>query len=318
MSRARWWLALLVAAAAIFTRPAGAQTSAPPKPGVPPESGVDEARALADRGYELFTQGDYAEAIALFEQAEKLSHSPVILSFIAQSYELLAKLIEARNYYARIVAEQLGEDSPEDFIKAQRRARRQVPLLERRIPRLLLRVTGAPGERISIFLDGVPLTPTPPGKTMEVNPGRRALRFEREGLPPVIRAFTATERQIAEIDVVFATKRVEVPVVPKDPVPRWLLPASLFAVSFAGSAVSLVTMGVYFDRAADLKSRCPENRCPPELEGERDTISAIGIASMVSFGIGAAAAGAGTLLIFYGPDRRTSVSIAPFGIRGSF
>ena len=118
-----------------------------------------------------------------------------------------------------------------------------------------------------------------------------------------------------QIDVVFATKEVDVPVVPKEPVPRWLLPASAFALSFAGSAVSLVTMGVYFDRAADLKARCPENRCAPELEGERDTISAIGIASMVSFGVGAAAAAAGTVLIFYGPGRPAgngvSLELAP-------
>ena len=57
---------------------------------------IEEAKALADKGYASFKNGDYDEAIALFQQAEALSHSPVILSFIAQSYEALGKLIEGR------------------------------------------------------------------------------------------------------------------------------------------------------------------------------------------------------------------------------
>src|SRR5262245_45487621 len=121
--RARWGatFVLLATAAAAFGQPppgagsavaslGSAERSVPPGPAGDPR--LEEARALADRGYELFIQGDYVEAIALFEQAEKLSHSPVILSFIAQSYEALGKLIEARDHYAQIVAEDLGDNAP--------------------------------------------------------------------------------------------------------------------------------------------------------------------------------------------------------------
>jgi hypothetical protein len=125
--------------------------------------------------------------------------------------------------------------------------------------------------------------------------------------------------------VVFATRVEEVPLKEKESVARWLLPTAAFAVSFAASTVSVVTMALYFDGAADLKERCPENRCEPELEPERDALSAMGIASMTSFAIGAAAAAAGVVLIFYGPGAKdragknhVRLELAPFMLRGQF
>jgi hypothetical protein len=285
----------------------------------------EEARALADRGFEAFTQGDYAEAIALFQQAEKLSHSPVVLSFLAQSYEVLGRLLEARSEYERIIADELGEDAPVDFVKAQRRARRQLPLLEQRIPRLLLQIRGAPAHEVKVWLDGQVLASSKLGTSIAVNPGKRTLVLERKGHQPVERIFNASERQISEVDVVFTAREMEVPVGTANDTLRWLLPSMAYGVAFAGSTASIVMTALYFDGAGDLKDRCPENRCAPELEPERDRLSALGTASLVTFAVGVAAGVGGTLLVLFGPKadapdpNGVSLELAPpLGLRARF
>jgi len=164
---------------------------------------IEEARALADKGYASFQSGDYEEAIALFQQAEALSHSPVILSFIAQSYEALGKLIEAEQQYTQIVAEELAPDAPEDFVTAQQRARRLVPLLRRRLPRVQVRIDGVPLQSVAVELDGRKLTNDGLTRPIVVSPGERIVLVNAAGREPVTRRVTAAERQVSIVDVMF-------------------------------------------------------------------------------------------------------------------
>jgi tetratricopeptide (TPR) repeat protein len=293
---------------------------------------IQEARGLADRGYALFKQGDYAEAIGLFKQAERLSHSPVILSFIAQSYEALGELIEAQQQYARIINEELGDDSSEDFREAQRRARRQLPMLVRRIPRLLLRVSGVKEDDLEVELDGSTLPSGQLDRLLAINPGRHRLVVHAPEREPILRTFKASERQQSEIDVMFAPAPALSPTPAEEPKPAdlsWLPPSLGFAVGGAALTVSVVTAAIYFDRAAALKERCPDNRCPEQLEVERDNISMLGTVSLASFGVGALGVGAGTLLLFLRDDEGVADKVAgttitarvgPFalGIEGRF
>lgn len=269
------------------------------------ESARREAAELANRGYEKFTRGDYDEAIALFEQAEKLSHSPVILSFIAQSHEKLGRLIEAQQEYARVVNETLEEDAPEDFIKAQRQARRQVPILERRIPRLVMRISGVPPEQVRVTLDGEVLAAGELGKVLRVNPGSRRVVLEVVGQEPIERTIRATERQLTDVDLLLATRVVE-QAIPAyvEPAPTWVPPAIAYGVGLAGLTLGITAGALYLARSDALRDRCPNDRCAPELQGEKNAIDSIGIASAVGLSIGAVGAAVGTVLVLvdYGDD----------------
>ncbi len=293
---------------------------------------IQEAKGLADRGYALFKQGDYAQAVALFEQAERLSHSPVILSFIAQSFESLGELIEAQQQYARIINEDLDETASEDFREAQRRARRQLPLLVRRIPRLVLRVTGVREDDLEIELDGHTMPSSQLDRLIAINPGRHRLVVHAPQREPIFRTFKVSERQQSEIDVMFAPAPAPALTLVDRSQPAdlsWLPPSLGFAAGGAALTVSVVSAAIYFDRAAALKDRCPDNRCPEELEVERDNISMLGTLSLVSFGVGALGVGAGTLLLLLGEDDKETERVAattltaqvgPFGagVAGSF
>ena len=279
-------------------QPRAAQPAAGPSRAADPAA-VDAAIELANRGYELFMAGDYDEAIALFEQAEKLSHSPVILSFIAQSHEALGRLIEAKAQYDQIVGEQLGAAAPEDFRNAQQRARRLLPQLIRRIPKVQLRLSGITVEEVRVELDGLPLTKTQLFVPVAVNPGQHRMVIYPPGLPPVVRTFTAIERQVSDVDLVFGTRDVTTVVRERYRDISWLPPSLAFAIGFAASNVSVISAAVYFTRAEDLKAQCPNDRCAPELESERDTISSIGDVSMAAFGVALAGAAAGGVLMFF-------------------
>jgi hypothetical protein len=277
-----------------------------------------EARELANRAYERFTSGDYAESIGLFQQAEMLSHSPVILSFIAQAYDKLGNLIEARTYYARIVNERLAPDAPEDFRKAQRTARREVPLLQRRIPRLQLRISGVAADEFDVSLDGTKLTLADLGGPIEVNPGTRRLVLRIEGTPPIERSVTATERQVTDVDLVLATREVGAePPPPPPPDYGWVGPVIGYGVGLAGLTLGLTAGGLYLSRSSNLRDRCPANRCSPELIGEKETLDSLGIASVVGFGFAAAGVAVGTTLLLVGEgesDGDVVVMLHPSGV----
>lgn len=262
------------------------------------ESARAEAAELANRGYAKFTRGDYDEAIALFEQAEKLSHSPVILSFIAQSHEKLGRLIEAQRQYARVVNEKLDEDAPEDFVKAQRQARRQVPILERRIPRVVMRISGVPQQQVTVTLDGELLDASELGKALRVNPGARRVVLEVLGQEPIERTIRATERQLTDVDLLLATRVVErdVPTY-VEPEPRWVPPVVAFSIGLSGLTLGVTAGALYLARSESLRERCPDRRCAPELEGEKNAIDSIGVVSAVGLSIGAVGAAVGTVMV---------------------
>ncbi len=267
----------------------------------------DEARELATRGYEKFKEGSYDEAIALFQQADALQHSVVIVSYMAQAYEQLGKLIEAQQAYARIVDEVLPDDASEDRVTAQKRARAHIPILARRIPRVKLTISGVSLDDVEVTLDGRPVSQVDLARPLMVNPGERVLLLRAPGYQPIERVVTATERQLSDVELMLATREV---VVPKESDRDWVGPVTAFAAGGAGLVLGIATGILYLERAADLRDRCPADRCAPELEGEKDTIDAIGIASLVGFGVALVGGGIGTGLWLAGRDDPPSAGVA--------
>lgn len=91
--------ASLVAAAtlALVAAPAVAQ-------GEPPDAVPARARGLAERGRAMYDAGDYAGALAAFQQAYSIAPSPGLLFNLAQAYRLRGSCNDAALMYARYLA----------------------------------------------------------------------------------------------------------------------------------------------------------------------------------------------------------------------
>jgi tetratricopeptide (TPR) repeat protein len=268
-----------------------------------------DAKELANKGYELFQAGHYAEAIAMFRQAEELEHSPVILSYIAQSYEALGQLLEAQAQYSRIINESLPDDANEDHKRAQQRARKLMPQLQERIPKLRLTIRGVAVAELKVELDGRKLTETEIGQPILVNPGRRTLVLQAPGVPVVERPFTATERQTSEVDVVFALDPGNGHGATAPPDRSWVAPVVAFGLGFAGLTLGAVCGGLYLAGASSLEDRCPDDRCAPELEEEADTLQTLGILSLVGLGVAVAGTAIGVTFILLDDDEASTALI---------
>src|SRR3954470_9224650 len=63
------------------------------------------ARSAASSGADAFDAGKYQDALAMFQRAESLVHSPVHLSYIAQCQVKLGQLVEANETYLKLKRE---------------------------------------------------------------------------------------------------------------------------------------------------------------------------------------------------------------------
>ncbi|WP_438027951.1 tetratricopeptide repeat protein [Sorangium sp. So ce233] len=148
------------------------------------------ARALADKGWELFNAGRYEEALAAFRDAEAQVHAPPFLVFAARSCERLGRLLEARSLYQRVLDEPLAAGAPQAFQQAQADARAELAALAPRIPTLEVAVTGAAPGAVELTLDGERVAPAAP---VERDPGEHTLSARAPGQPPVTRTIRLSE-----------------------------------------------------------------------------------------------------------------------------
>lgn len=130
------------------------------------------ARAAADRGYDAFKAGDWADALDLFERAESLVHSPVQALYIARCHARLGHLIEAQEAYLRVVREGMSPGASAAMRAARKEAEEELIPLEPQIPLVTLIVEGqASGDVLEVQQDGRALPAALLGVSRPLNPG---------------------------------------------------------------------------------------------------------------------------------------------------
>ncbi|WP_437625041.1 hypothetical protein [Sorangium sp. So ce1151] len=168
MHRRSPWLSragtLLVAT--LIAGHASAQTA------LPSPQAKETARALADRGWDHYQNGRYAEALQAFDGAEASVHAPPFLLMIARTHDKLGRLLQSRATYRRLVSEELAPGSPRAFVVAKDDAKQELAALEPRIPTLEVTVTGTAQGGMKLALDGEPIAPATP---VELDPGEHRL-----------------------------------------------------------------------------------------------------------------------------------------------
>jgi hypothetical protein len=295
----------------------------PPARAQPAPNAKEAARQLAQEGFDLLEAGRYAEALAKLQEAEARFHAPSNLDVLGRVLEKLGRLLEARDTYRRVAAEDLGARAPKAFKEAQAHARRSLDDLKNRIPVLMVGILGAPIEKVHVTLDGRPVDTDALRQPIELDPRAYTLHIEAEGMVSETRPVLLKEGTTERLDLILQTapRFVERPgsIVPG---------ATLIGVGAAGLVVGAITGGLSLAKVGELRTACHGGFCPTSEAGTIDDAKTLGTVSTVGFVAGGVLAAAGIVLVIVRPGGSREAAPAPaaaievgprsFVVRGRF
>ena len=298
----------------------GASLSAPPiaRAQATMTEARESARALAERGLDLFEAKKYAEAIEHFRQAEERFHAPTHLLFTARAYDKLGRLLEAQTTYQSLVNEQLANYAPDAFREAQATARAELVTLAPRIPRLEITLRGAAADRARVTVDGKAVT-LQRDKPFAVDPGEHTVAATAEGAAPASRTVTAAEGTSTRVELV-GEAAAAAPTGPAGPPPDEPAPASAggsklpaavaFGVGGVGVALGAVTGILSLGKVGELEDRCPTKVCSAADQELADSARTLGTVSTIGLIVGGVGVAAGVVLLVVEPAPAPHASAA--------
>jgi hypothetical protein len=315
-------LGLLFAAASLGPA-AHAQTDSKPR-----TSAIDRARAQFHQGLALETAGDWAGALALFQQVALVKLTPQVRFHIGMCEEHLGQLAAALGDYELAAHE--ADEAKVAEVSAQVASRRDD--LKARIPQLTI-TRGAGGEYASVSLDGVSLGAASIGIKLPVDPGPHRVEALASGFKPFRATIDIAEKESKKVEVTL--ERIPAPVQKSDSVasttgagpeadvdpPRTnVLPFVVGGVGVASLGAGVVFLLLRQSTINTLDGECtlpPGHQCPPGAQSTYDQGKTYNLLANVTLGVGAAAVAAGTVLYFtQKKPKAQSTALAP-GVAGA-
>lgn len=278
------------------------------------------ARRLSEEALEHFRAERWQEALAGFDEAQKLLEVPTLATFSARCLVKLGRLVEASERYRRAIAfvvdpsltptQQEGQRASQSEAQAERAA------LLPRIPTLTVETDRAPGSADEVRLDGVAIPRGQLGVARLVDPGKHRVSLVRGGREIDGQDVTLAEGATQKARLAVGTPPPEPPVGPP-PAPSPVAPArparardgTLTILGWTGvgaGATSLAVAGITFASAAgidsDLAGQCSGDVCPPRLQDQVDEYDALRTTALLTFVGGVVLAGAGVTILVVAPD----------------
>jgi len=284
---------LAATAAAVTVAPSAALAQ-----GAPTEDSKDLAREHYTKGKELYEAGDFAEALKEFQEAYDAKPHPTVLKSIAECQVQVGDLAGAIDTFEKFLADPASTKKEEV----------ETRLAEVKAMVGSIEVTTEP-EGAGIVLDGATTGKTTP-TTLEIGPGDHELVLNLDGFEPLTKVVTVAKGEKAEISVNFdeegtpvATETGEGTLADpfaegggeeeaaesggEGPPPAFWVCAAVAGVGLvSGTVFGTMALGDEEDYKKDPKDDTKES-------GERNAIIAD-----VSFGVAAAAAIVGAVILF--------------------
>ncbi|HEY0462943.1 MAG TPA: hypothetical protein VGC79_01985, partial [Polyangiaceae bacterium] len=249
------------------------------------------ARDAANNGRAAFDAGKYEKAIDYLSRAEQLVHSPTHLLYVARSQAKLGRLVAAHETYLKITRETLASNAPKAFVNAQAAAEQEQDALDDRLPSVTVTLQGATtAPEVTVQMDGTPLPTAMIGIPLPADPGEHV--FKASG--PTIASDPVTVRlaEAAKQTVILTLRSTGA-----------ALPPVAGVGAHAGNGAAQPAAG-----AAAVAAQADSSTSPPPASPSADRSSGHGpglmIASLVSFGLGAASAGIGTYYLLKSSSTR--------------
>jgi len=292
-------VALLVALAA-FARvvPASAQSA----------DELKAARELFQEAFKDEQERRYPEALEKFRRVAKVKETASVRYRIATVLAGMGHLREARDLYRALAASRasLPASDRETADSAAERAAE----LDKRIPRLVLRLQDEPPKDARVSVDGAPVPASTTARPIELDPGDHVVAAAAPGMAPSEKTLTLADGGgETSYTVTFSP---EAPVTAPSPPPAASSGSTrtLGWVALGGGAALVATGALLLvsreGAIDDIETRCPGNVCleafRSDVESDQDRARLFGPLGVGLGVLGLAAVGIGTYLLVRSPS----------------
>jgi hypothetical protein len=299
----------LAAASALVADVAHAQGTAAPAPASTPANDVQlkAAREMFQDAYKDEQEKRYTQALDKFQRVAAVKESASVRYRIGSVLEQLGRLREARDSFRALAASKPNLTQPEKEIADN--AAERAHLLDKRIPRLLLRLQPDAPADARVSIDGAPVPASTTPRSIELDPGEHQILASSPTSQPSETKVTLAEGREVEVMVVLETAAAAKPpplVAEPPPVegPRRDNTLAYVALGAGGALVvtGLVLLGIREGDVSDIKKACgADGTCPSaqmaSLQSSHDQAALFGPLGIGVGLVGLAAAGTGVYLL---------------------
>lgn len=311
------------------------------------------ARELAVLGIQLAQDGKCDHAMDPLTRAEQLYHAPTILTWIGECQIQMGHLVAGSETLREVVREQLPDDAPSAFVDSQKRADQLLAETTPRIAKLTLAIRAQEGEledqqALTVAVDGVTISLALIGVPRPTDPGKHDVVVELKGYESQKVHLVLAEGGAEQLNIVLKAKgpassadnaaATEASTQEAEDAPSsassvqktvgWVLVGSGAAFLAGGGVLGYLAL----NKKQNLDCPTP-NTCPPSQESLLHDARLLATLSTVSFGLGAAAAVTGLIVLLTDGDNspatahittrkgmvlRPELGFASVGLSGSF
>jgi hypothetical protein len=299
----------LAAATSLGGSVAHAQGSPPAPPSGQPtsEQQLKAAREMFQDAYKDEQEKRYADALDKFQRVAAVKESASVRYRIGSVLEQLGRLREARDSFRALAASKPSLTQPEKEIADN--AAERAHLLDKKIPRVLLRLQANAPADARVSIDGAPVPASTTPHSIELDPGEHHILASSPTSQPSETKVTLAEGREVEVTVVLeANVAAKPPPVVTEPPsvagPRRDNTLAYVALGAGGALVvtGLVLLGIREGDISDIKKACGgDGSCPSadksSLQSSHDQAALFGPLGIGVGLVGLAAAGTGVYLL---------------------
>jgi hypothetical protein len=255
---------------------------------------LDHAREVFRQALVLEVAGDWASALAKYQEVSRTRLTPQVRYHLARCKEHLGRLTEALGDY-RVAEDEARAGSLEETSEMER-ARRD---LEARVPRLLVHARNV-DTSTAVELDGIVVGGRVLDSPMVVNPGWHQIAL-RDSSGNLRASFVnAEEGKLVEVDLGIITPtlsprpagestRPVATVSRYSLTPTWAYVSAGIGLAAVGTSVALFIVRDHARR--ELDQNCAGRLCPDEMRSVQERGERASVAAPVALGLGAAGLG---------------------------
>lgn len=278
----------------------------------------DAARSLGLSGVDAYQAGDYDVASDRLEKAYALINVPSLGLWSARALAKRNLLVEAASRYFEVAGLQVPQGDAAVQRQAQTDAQLELEQLRPRIPRLLIRVSGADASEVTLVIDGQAVPSSIIGKPRLVNPGAHRVEAKLAALQKAAAVEVEAGQEAAvELDFAPAAKKVEPFSAPNRQPTSTRRTLGWVGVGAGGVGIALGSvmgaLALNKHSAIENSGDCPNNHCPAGKQGEVDRLNLFRTVSTVGFIAGGALAGVGVVLVLTAPSNEQPLAASVSG-----